>query len=54
MIVGSWVIIEKNAVDKIAAIYIFENNWITFRVPLNWNVVLMKDGIKQMINNLPP
>jgi len=60
MIVDNHVIIENKTVDKIAPIH--EAQLLTYlKVTglhlgflLNWNVILMKDGIKRMINNLPP
>ena len=60
MIVDNQVIVENKTVDKIAPIH--EAQLLTYlKVTglhlgflLNWNVILMKDGIKRMINNLPP
>ena len=58
MIVNDWVIIENKTVDKIAPIH--EAQLLTYlKVAnlklgflLNWNVPLMKDGIRRMANNL--
>jgi len=58
MIVDDAVIIENKTVDKIAPIH--EAQLLTYlklaRIRLgfllNWNVTLMKDGIKRMINRL--
>ena len=60
MIVDNQVIVENKTVDKIAPIH--EAQLLTYLkitglhigFLLNWNVILMKDGIKRMINNLPP
>jgi len=60
MIVDDAVIIENKAVDKIAPIH--EAQLLTYLkltnlnlgFLLNWNVILMKDGIKRMVNNLKP
>jgi len=56
--VNKHVIIENKTVDKIAPIH--EAQLLTYlKVTglhlgflLNWNVILMKDGIKRMINNI--
>ena len=58
MIVAGAVIIENKTVDKIAPIH--EAQLLTYMklsksklgFLLNWNVPLMKDGIKRMINRL--
>ena len=58
MIIDNHVIIENKTVDKIAPIH--EAQLLTYlKVTglhlgflLNWNVILMKDGIKRMINNI--
>jgi GxxExxY protein len=58
MIVDDAVIIENKTVDKIAPIH--EAQLLTYLkltnlnlgFLLNWNVPLMKDGIKRMVNNL--
>jgi GxxExxY protein len=58
MIIDKHVIIENKTVDKIAPIH--EAQLLTYlKVTglhlgflLNWNVILMKDGIKRMINNI--
>ncbi|MFC1817255.1 GxxExxY protein [Thermodesulfobacteriota bacterium] len=58
MIVDGAVIIENKTVDKIAPIH--EAQLLTYMklaksrlgFLLNWNVPLMKDGIKRMVNNL--
>ena len=58
MIVDNQVIIENKTVDKIAPIH--EAQLLTYlKVTglqlgflLNWNVILMKDGIKRMIYNI--
>jgi len=58
MIVDDAVIIENKTVDKIAPIH--EAQLLTYLkltnlslgFLLNWNVRLMKDGIKRMVNNL--
>ena len=58
MIVDDQVIIENKTVDKIAPIH--EAQLLTYlKVTglqlgflLNWNVILMKDGIKRMIYNI--
>ena len=60
MIVDDAVIIENKTVDKIAPIH--EAQLLTYLkltnlnlgFLLNWNVILMKDGIKRMVNNLKP
>ena len=60
MVVDNQVIIENKTVDKVAPIH--EAQLLTYLkitelhlgFLLNWKVVLMKDGIKRMINNLPP
>ena len=58
MIVEDSVIVENKTVDKIAPIH--EAQLLTYLkianiqlgFLLNWNVILMKDGIKRMVNNL--
>ena len=58
MIIDNHVIIENKTVDKIAPIH--EAQLLTYLkitelhlgFLLNWNVILMKDGIKRMINNI--
>lgn len=58
MLVNDTVIIENKAVDKLLPIH--EAQLLTYlRLKdgrlgflLNWNVMLMKDGIKRMVNNL--
>ena len=58
MIVEDSIIIENKTVDKIAPIH--EAQLLTYLkltdlklgFLLNWNVPLMKDGIKRMVNNL--
>jgi len=58
MIVDSCVLVENKAVDKLVPIH--EAQLLTYlKVTqfqlgflLNWNVRLMKDGIKRMVNNL--
>ncbi len=58
MIVNDAVIIENKTVDKIAPIH--EAQLLTYLkitnlklgFLLNWNVPLMKDGIRRMVNNL--
>ena len=58
MIVDNQVIIENKTVDKIAPIH--EAQLLTYlKVTglelgflLNWNVILMKDGIKRMVNTM--
>ena len=58
MMIQQTVIIENKTVDKIAPIH--EAQLLTYLkltrlnlgYLLNWNVVLMKDGIKRMVNNL--
>ncbi len=58
MMIQQAVIIENKTVDKIAPIH--EAQLLTYLkltrlnlgYLLNWNVVLMKDGIKRMVNNL--
>ena len=58
MIVNASVIIENKTVDKIAPIH--EAQLLTYLkianlklgFLLNWNVPLMKDGIRRMVNNL--
>ena len=58
MLVNDSVIIENKAVDKLLPIH--EAQLLTYlRLKncrlgylLNWNVMLMKDGIKRMVNNL--
>ena len=58
MMIQQTVIIENKTVDKIAPIH--EAQLITYLklinlklgFLLNWNVRLMKDGIKRMVNNL--
>jgi GxxExxY protein len=58
MIIDNHVIIENKTVDKIAPIH--EAQLLTYlKVTglhlgflLNWNVILMKDGIKRMINSI--
>jgi len=58
MIVDDVVIIENKTVDKIAPIH--EAQLLTYLkltnlnlgFLLNWNVPLMKDGIKRMVNRL--
>ncbi len=58
MIVNDSVIIENKTVDKIAPIH--EAQLLTYLkianlklgFLLNWNVPLMKDGIRRMVNNL--
>ena len=58
MIVENAVIVENKTVDKLAPIH--EAQLLTYLkitgmrlgFLLNWNVVLMKDGIKRMVNHL--
>jgi GxxExxY protein len=58
MMIQQTVIIENKTVDKIAPIH--EAQLLTYLkltnlklgFLLNWNVPLMKDGIKRMVNNL--
>jgi GxxExxY protein len=58
MMIQQTVIIENKTVDEIAPIH--EAQLLTYLkltrlnlgYLLNWNVVLMKDGIKRMVNNL--
>ena len=58
MLVDKKIIIENKAVEKIMPIH--EAQLLTYLkisglhlgFLLNWNVVLMKDGIKRMVNNL--
>ena len=58
MIVENAVIVENKTVEKLAPIH--EAQLLTYLkitgmrlgFLLNWNVVLMKDGIKRMVNNL--
>jgi GxxExxY protein len=58
MIIQQTIIIENKTVDKIAPIH--EAQLLTYLkltdfklgFLLNWNVPLMKDGIKRMVNNL--
>jgi len=58
MMIQQSVIIENKTVDKIAPIH--EAQLLTYLkltnlklgFLLNWNVPLMKDGIKRMVNNL--
>ena len=58
MIIDNQVIVENKTVDKIAPIH--EAQLLTYLkitglhigFLLNWNVILMKDGIKRMINNI--
>jgi GxxExxY protein len=58
MMIQQAVIIENKAIDKIAPIH--EAQLLTYLkltnlklgFLLNWNVPLMKDGIKRMVNNL--
>jgi len=58
MMIQRTVIIENKTVDKIAPIH--EAQLLTYLkltnlklgFLLNWNVPLMKDGIKRMVNNL--
>ena len=58
MIIQKKVIVENKTVDKIAPIH--EAQLLTYLkltklqlgFLLNWNVPLMKDGIKRMVNNL--
>ena len=58
MMIQRAVIIENKTVDKIAPIH--EAQLLTYLkltnlklgFLLNWNVPLMKDGIKRMVNNL--
>lgn len=58
MLIDKVVLIENKTVDKIAPIH--EAQLLTYLkltnlklgFLLNWNVVLMKHGIKRMVNNL--
>jgi len=58
MIVGGSIIIENKTVEKLAPIH--EAQLLTYLkltdtkigFLLNWNVVLMKDGIRRFVNNL--
>ena len=58
MLVEDKIIVENKTVEKIAPIH--EAQLLTYlimaklnlRFLLNWNVTLMKDGIKRMVNNL--
>ena len=58
MMIHRTVIVENKTVDKIAPIH--EAQLLTYLkltniklgFLLNWNVTLMKDGIKRMVNNL--
>jgi GxxExxY protein len=58
MMIQRIVVIENKTVDKIAPIH--EAQLLTYLkltnlklgFLLNWNVPLMKDGIKRMVNNL--
>ena len=58
MIVDNQVIIENKTVDKIAPIHgaklqtYLKITGLQLGFLLNWNVILMKDGIKRMINNI--
>ena len=60
MIVHKAVLIENKTVEKILPIH--EAQLLTYLkltnlqlgFLLNWNVVLMKDGMKRMVNNLKP
>ena len=59
MLVEDSVIIENKTVDQIAPIHeaqlltYLKITGINLGFLLNWNVPLMKDGIKRMVNNLP-
>jgi GxxExxY protein len=58
MMIQRTVIVENKTVDKIAPIH--EAQLLTYLkltnlklgFLLNWNVLLMKDGVKRMVNNL--
>jgi GxxExxY protein len=58
MLVEDKIIVENKTVEKIAPIH--EAQLLTYLIMaklnlgflLNWNVTLMKDGIKRMVNNL--
>ena len=58
MIIEDSVIIENKTVDQIAPIHeaqlltYLKITGISLGFLLNWKVVLMKDGIKRMVNNL--
>ncbi len=58
MIVNNHVIVENKTVDKIAPIHeaqlltYLKVTGIQLGFLLNWNVVLMKDGIKRMVNSI--
>ncbi len=56
MLVENSIIIENKTVDAIAPIHLAQLlTYLKLRdcrlgFPLNWNVALMKDGIKRMVN----
>jgi GxxExxY protein len=59
MIIENAVIVENKTVEKIAPIHeaqlltYLKTSGLSLGFILNWNTVLMKDGIKRLVNNLP-
>jgi GxxExxY protein len=59
MIIENAVIVENKTVEKIAPIHeaqlltYLKTSGLSLGFILNWNTVLMKDGIKRLVNSLP-
>ena len=59
MLIDQTVIVENKTVEKLLPIHqaqlltYLKLTHLKLGFLLNWNVTLMKDGIKRMINNLP-